>query len=325
MTDPLSEDWFCKRCIDNKLGKLRKNAPKSISKSIVKKPNVDRIKHYDVVEQAAAEATAKDDEVKKKLLEKNEKTRAKSKEKQKQETLVIRTADTKRLETSTPSPGTPKPWTAELDKAFAEGLEVAETYGLRSVAFAKAALLTANTATTNTATTSNDGDLEMSDAASEPTAKKSKGSWTKEEKDHLIECVTASHQAGHRGEDLWNEVYPNVVARGVNRPLGGMRMIWLRELRQQIGLDERRRQNASKMRTAVQKRKKIEVVEATRRDAEMEDQTEDEVEDTEEDDDDEVEDTEDIEEVEVEETFATAALVMMPKKPVTYCARGKSV
>jgi hypothetical protein len=38
--------------------------------------------------------------------------------------------------------------------------------------------------------------------------------------------------------------------------LGGMRMTWLRELREQVNIDERRRKNASKMKTAVQKSKK---------------------------------------------------------------------
>jgi hypothetical protein len=113
-----------------------------------------------------------------------------------------------------------KPWTAELDKTFAEDPEVAETYGLGSFASAKVALRRRRTiVTTNiaakTATTKNDSDFEMSQAAFKPTHKRNKGSWTREEKGHLIACVTASQQANLRGEDLWDDVYPNMLARGV--------------------------------------------------------------------------------------------------------------
>jgi len=123
---------------------------------------------------------------------------------------------------------------------------------------------------TKTETTRDDSDFEMSQAASKPIRKMNKGSWTQEEKDHLIACVTASQQANLRGEDLWDDVYPNMLARGVKRPVGGMKNTWLRGLREQTGIDERRRQNADKMTTAVQKSKKMkEAGKATASNAEM--------------------------------------------------------
>ena len=101
---------------------------------------------------------------------------------------------------SSSSPGTPKPWTAELDRMFAEDPKVTETYGLGSLASAKVALRHRGTiATTNlateTATTQDDSDFEMFQAVSKPIHKRNKGSWTREEKDRLIACVTASQQA----------------------------------------------------------------------------------------------------------------------------------
>jgi hypothetical protein len=321
ITNTSSEDWFCKRCVNNKLGKLRKNAPKSISKSIVKKSNADRIKHYEAVEQAAAKTTAKDEEAKRKKQERNQKShaKAKQKQKQKQKTLTINTTPSKPLDMSTPSPGTPKAWTAELDKAFAEDPEVAETYSLCSMVSAKAAVLrgatnvTPNTRTNaarNAATTDDDGDDDdfgMSDVVSEPGGKRNKGSWTEEEKAHLVECVKVANAAGLSGEALWNHVYPNMLARRVHRPLGGMRMTWLRELRQKENVDERRRKNANKMRTAVQKSKKEKEAEkAAGQEATMKDE-------------------EEVQREKKERDAAdAAALATMPTKPVACRARAES-
>lgn len=47
-----------------------------------------------------------------------------------------------------------------------------------------------------------------------------------------------------------------MLARGDKRPWGNENT-WLRGLREQTGVDERRRQNADKMTTAVQKSKKM--------------------------------------------------------------------
>jgi hypothetical protein len=74
-----------------------------------------------------------------------------------------------------------KPWTAELDKTFAEDPEVAETYGLGSLASAevhlrrRGTIATINIAT-KTATTKDGTDFEISQAAFKPTHKRNKGS-----------------------------------------------------------------------------------------------------------------------------------------------------
>jgi hypothetical protein len=250
-TDKLAEDWFCERCVDKNLAVLRKKDTKSISKSITKKSNVDRIKHYEVREQPVPEAVAKENDSRRKKFAKNETSRATAKQITKQ----------KNLEMTSPSPGTPKPWTTELDETFVDP-EVVETYGLVSLASAKVALRRRETnATTNIGTkptTTKDGnDFEMSRAASKCIDKRNKDSWTWEEKDHLIACVTASQRANLRGEDLWDDVYSNMLARGVKRPIGGMKNTWLRGFREQTSVDERRKRNADKMTTAVQKSKRM--------------------------------------------------------------------
>jgi uncharacterized protein YndB with AHSA1/START domain len=224
-TNKLAEDWFCECCVDKNLDVLCEKGPKSGFKFVAKKSNAGRIKHYEARERVVPEATAKGDDLRRKKFVKNQTSRAKVKQKPKQKDLTIHTTSLKPLEMSSPSPGTPKPWTAELDKAFAEDPEVTETYGLGSLSSAKVALRRRGTiATTNiatkTATTKNDSDFEISQAASKPIHKRNKGSWTREEKDHLIACVTASQQANLRGEDLWDDVYPNMLARGVERPVG---------------------------------------------------------------------------------------------------------
>jgi hypothetical protein len=92
-------------------------------------------------------------------------------------------------------------------------------------------------------------------ALAEPGGKKGRAGWAAEEKTHLIPCVIASNNAGLSGESVWTDVYPKMLVQGVHRPLGGMRVAWLRELREQANIDERRRKNASKMKSAVQKGK----------------------------------------------------------------------
>jgi hypothetical protein len=187
-------------------------------------------------------------------------------QKRNQKIPTVGTTQTTLVDVSTLTQGTPKPWTAEVDGTFVADPDVAESYKLHSVASAKATLLHRETSAATDPPTNGsfkmpstcdgyDGNFEISHALAEPGGKKGKVGWTAEEKAHLIQCVIASNNAGLSGESLWTDVYPKMLARGVNRPLGGMRMTWLRELREQANIDERRRKNASKMKTAVQKRK----------------------------------------------------------------------
>jgi len=242
------ELWFCQGCNDNKIGKLRKNAPKSILQSVVKKPNADRIKHYESIE-ATPEKKSKS----------KRNTAKKLKKKDKEFLTVCTTPVPKPLQLSTPSPGTPKPWTAELDQSFVHDPETSSTYDLSTLASAKRSLRVGLVGVV----VDNDSGFELSDESTTTTKKVQKrvagkkgGSWTKEEQDHLVEVVTETHKAGLRGENLWTDVHPRMVARGVDRPIGGMRMIWLRELRRKTMLDERRKANSAKMQTAIQKSRK---------------------------------------------------------------------
>ena len=70
---------------------------------------------------------------------------------------------------------------------------------------------------------------------------KSAGPWTDKEKQHLIEVVTdiVNVQDVH-GDAVWELALPAMRARGVDRVLGALRMVWMRELREVTGVDERR-------------------------------------------------------------------------------------
>ena len=72
--------------------------------------------------------------------------------------------------------------------------------------------------------------------------KKSAGPWTEEEKQHLIEVVAdiVNVQDVH-GDAVWELALPAMQARGVDRVLGALRMVWMRELRGVTGVDERRK------------------------------------------------------------------------------------
>jgi hypothetical protein len=233
-----------------------------MSKSVVKKASAYQVDGYNAIGRAATVVVANEEEFKRKPKENNRKSHARPTEKQKHPT--VSTTSSKLVDMSWPSSGTPKLWTAEVDGAVVEDPEVAESYSLLSVASARATLLHgAISAATNPTTNASfktsstyDGEFEIPHPSAEPGGKKNKGSWTAQEKAHLIQCVIASNKAGLSGEPLWSDVYPKMLARGINRPLGGMRMTWLRELREQVNIDERRRKNASKMKTAVQKSKK---------------------------------------------------------------------
>ena len=72
MTNKSVEDWFCKCCVDKNLDVLSKKGPKSIFKFVAEKSNADRIKHYEVGEQAVPEATTKGDDSRRKKFVKNQ-------------------------------------------------------------------------------------------------------------------------------------------------------------------------------------------------------------------------------------------------------------
>ncbi len=105
----------------------------------------------------------------------------------------------------------------------------------------------------------------MSDYA-KPVQKKSKGSWSEEEKEKLIQSAKECHELGLRGDPFWDCVKPKLAARGVPRGLGGVKSMWLRYLREETKIDERRKQNANNLRTAIQKSTKEKAAEKAKQD-----------------------------------------------------------
>ena len=77
-------------------------------------------------------------------------------------------------------------------------------------------------------------------------------SWTAEEEQHLKEVVKECVKEGLSGEPLWRAAHPRLVARGVTRAMGGLKMRWCRGLREETKIDERRKKNNRKMITALQ-------------------------------------------------------------------------
>lgn len=80
-----------------------------------------------------------------------------------------------------------------------------------------------------------------------------KNSWTDEEDGILIECMTELIEARNlSGNPVWEGLEPLLKVRLSHRCIGGARNRWMRGLREETNLDERRKKNATKMTTAVQ-------------------------------------------------------------------------
>ena len=77
-------------------------------------------------------------------------------------------------------------------------------------------------------------------------------SWSPDEEEILIDVVTECMAEGFRGQPLWDTVEPRLLARGVNRAIGGAKMRWCRKLRVSTGMDERRKPDDLKLQTALQ-------------------------------------------------------------------------
>ena len=77
-------------------------------------------------------------------------------------------------------------------------------------------------------------------------------SWSAEEEEILVDLVTECLAEGLTGQPLWDTVEPRLLARGVNRAIGGAKMRWCRKLRVRTGMDERRKPDDMKLQTALQ-------------------------------------------------------------------------
>ena len=77
-------------------------------------------------------------------------------------------------------------------------------------------------------------------------------SWSMDEEEVLVDVVTECMDEGFRGQPLWDAVEPRLLARGINRAIGGAKMRWCRKLRVRTGMDERRKPDDLKLQTALQ-------------------------------------------------------------------------
>lgn len=79
-----------------------------------------------------------------------------------------------------------------------------------------------------------------------------KGKWRSEEEDALVAVVRECVSAGLVGEPMWEAAHPRLQARGVDRTIAAMKMVWCRGLRERCNIDERRVKDSENMRTALQ-------------------------------------------------------------------------
>ncbi|KPI39780.1 uncharacterized protein AB675_3497 [Cyphellophora attinorum] len=79
-----------------------------------------------------------------------------------------------------------------------------------------------------------------------------KFSWTTEEDLILVEVMRELYNEGLVGQPLWDQCEIRLKARGCDRVMGAARNRWMRGLREEYNLDERRKKNANKMTTAIQ-------------------------------------------------------------------------
>ncbi|RMD40207.1 hypothetical protein DV735_g4924, partial [Chaetothyriales sp. CBS 134920] len=147
------------------------------------------------------------------------------------------------------------PWSAGIVTSFANRPEAEKDYDLTSLASAKAALQARHAQPLGkpVARPSRPGE-EGYEYSAASYKSPNRLSWTAAEEQHLKDVVKECADAGLSGEALWVAAHPKLVARGVNRPIGGMKMRWCRGLRDQTKIDERRKPN-NKLLTALQKPK----------------------------------------------------------------------
>lgn len=151
------------------------------------------------------------------------------------------------------------PWSADLAKAFVEDPDNIQDFGLGSLEEARATLLALSKVPIGRAKSPPDDGAIASEGrwgrpltAAGTLKTPNSRSWTDEEEQHLKEVIEECVAEGLAGEPLWKAAHPKLVARGVNRPVGGMKMRWCRGLRQQTKIDERRKKNENKLITALQ-------------------------------------------------------------------------
>lgn len=151
------------------------------------------------------------------------------------------------------------PWSADLEKAFTDNLDNMRDMGVENLEQARATLRSLSRTSSgrpqsppgrNATTLQDQWGRTVTPAGTLKTP--NSRSWSVEEEQHLIEVVNECVALGLSGEPMWRVAHPKLVARGVNRPMGGMKMRWCRGLRDETKIDERRKKNDTKMLTALQ-------------------------------------------------------------------------
>ena len=149
-------------------------------------------------------------------------------------------------------------WSADLAKAFAKDSDNIRDFGLGSLEEARASLLALSKVPIGRANSPPGRGNSRQDVwghsltAAGTLKTPNSRSWTDKEEQHLKEVIEECVAEGLAGEPLWRAAHPKLLARGVDRPVGGMKMRWCRGLRQQTKIDERRKKNENKLITALQ-------------------------------------------------------------------------
>ena len=160
--------------------------------------------------------------------------------------LAVETAQRRDVPIPIPTP-TVKPWTADLDKSLTGDPDNIHDLNIETLDSAKKTL--------RQRAAQKLGKPE----APAPSVRNgtvvtmpNKNSWSSAEDAHLIAAMTEASAEGLSGNPLWDAVMVKLADRGIHRKLGGARNRWMRGLRQETMIDERRKKNPNKLTTAVQ-------------------------------------------------------------------------
>ena len=147
---------------------------------------------------------------------------------------------------SQPSPFDMKPWTADLHKNFTNNPVVPQAFNIESLQQAKTTVLSRPTPGLVPVPSAQD-------PSKRPGTRNIRG-WTTGEEDALITIM--EEVVGRRnltGEPAWVTAEQMMRARGHERNIGSMRMVWTRGLRSATMVDERQRKNFGGLRTLLPK------------------------------------------------------------------------
>ena len=149
-----------------------------------------------------------------------------------------------------------KPWTAD---ALKQNPQTLRELGLSTLEEAKSTLLTRSTKKLGNPITDSNNSTPSGRRLPAPALlngtvvrQPNKNSWSTEEDLLLVEVVRKLYNKGLAGQPLWDQVEIELRELGCKRVMGAARNRWMRGLREEYQLDERRKKNAGKLTTAIQ-------------------------------------------------------------------------